>query len=234
MRKKLLKKLEKTELLSKTEDKKFYYGYIRVSSVQQSDNGSLSSQREILSNFGITEQNIYSDVKSGKNVEDRIQLNNLLKIFNPENKQTADELDELKRKNQKRKTTIVVAYLDRISRNLNNGLILIKELENIGVNFIALDMPFGTDQHLNQLVLTLLLWLAEFQIRNTKERQKIGIKNAIANGKYLGRSNRKLTTQILEEIRIRKKNGRSPIEIYKTLGISKSSYYKAIKILKEN
>ena len=82
MRKKLLKKLEKPELLSKskTEDKKFYYGYIRVSSVQQSDNGSLSSQREILSNFGITEQNIYSDVKSGKNVEDRIQLNNLLKI----------------------------------------------------------------------------------------------------------------------------------------------------------
>ncbi|WP_394776598.1 recombinase family protein [Flavobacterium sp.] len=234
MIKKLLKKQKNQESISRLEDKKFYFGYIRVSSVQQVGNGSLASQRQILRNFGVIKENIYCDVKSGTSIENRSELNKLLKIFNPENKRTVDELKELKIENQRKKATLVVAYLDRLSRSLYYGLNFIKELENLGIQFVALDIPFGTDQHLNQLVLTILMWLAEYQIRNTKERQKIGIKNAILNGKYLMRSRRKLTPDLLEKIEFRKKQGRSPAEIYKTLGISKSSYYTALKLLKKN
>lgn len=227
MKRRILKK----KLVTNVKRNPHFFGYTRVSSIQQADNYSLSSQQEKLIIFGVPSENIYSDVKSGQNVNSRNNLKDLLKNFNPENKTTEEDLKQLKIKNMTNKTTLVVTYLDRISRNLNEGLFLIKELENLGVQFISLDMPLSNvDSSLNQLVLTLLLWLAEFQIKNTKERQKIGIQKAIEDGKYSNRENRKLTPELLKEIQARKRTGRSAKEIYKTLDISKSSYYKALKL----
>jgi hypothetical protein len=57
------------------------------------------SQRKILKSFGLINENIYCDVKFAKNTEDCSELNRLLKFFNPENKQTLDDLKELKVEN---------------------------------------------------------------------------------------------------------------------------------------
>ena len=70
-------------------------------------------------------------------------------------------------------------------------------------------------------------------VRSLKIRQAEGIRKAKQNDKYSNRSNTKLTPSVLNEIKTRKSLGRSPIEIYSTLKISKSSYYKAIKLIKQ-
>lgn len=247
MKKKLLKKeLLKKKLMKKTqtqtqtqtlipEENLFFFGYTRVSSVQQSENYSLSSQREQLIRYGVPQQNIFTDIKSGTNMTDRESISVLLKKFNPENKSSETDIALLKKENIKRNTRLVVVYLDRISRNLESGLNLIKELNALGIQFVALDLPAaaGNDKLFNELIFTLMLWISEFMVRSLKIRQAEGIFKAQQNNKYSNRSNTKLTPLILNEIKIRKNLGRSPIEIYSTLKISKSTYYKALKLIKE-
>lgn len=206
------------------------FGYTRVSSRQQSTNGSLLSQKKILIDFGVPLSNIFSDVKSGVRFEDRVELSFLLKKFNPEN----IEAEKIKIKNEKLGTTLVVCYLDRISRNLSSGLELIKQLENMGVSFISLDMPLVDKKtpEINKLIFIILMWISEFSIKNKKERQLIGIRKAISDGKYLHRKKSKLTPELLIEIKKKLERKLSPKEIYLSLKISRSSFYTAKKILK--
>jgi DNA invertase Pin-like site-specific DNA recombinase len=78
------------------------------------------------------------------------------------------------------------------------------------------------------------MWLSEFEVRNKKERQAIGINQARALGKYSNRKKVKLTNEALEAIKKKILRNLTPLEIYTSVGISKSSYYVALKILKKN
>jgi DNA invertase Pin-like site-specific DNA recombinase len=213
----------------------FFFGYTRVSSTQQKEGYSLTSQRERLLRYGVPQHNIFTDIKSGRNITDRENINLLLKKFNPENKSSETDIAILRKENIRRNTRLVVVYLDRISRNLESGLNLIKQLNDLGIEFVALDLPAaaGTDRLFNGLIFTIMLWVSEFMVRSLKIRQAEGIRKAQQNNKYSNRSNTKLTPSVLNEIKTRKSLGRSPIEIYSTLKISKSSYYKALKLIKK-
>ena len=226
--------IPKKQLNSSSNRKSYFFGYIRVSSIHELERYSLESQRKKLILFGVPEENIYCDVKSATTLDERLDLQRLLKTFNPEEETKEDKKADpqrLKEKNLENKTTLVVVYLDQVFQSLKNFFSLIKRLENYGVGFISLDMPSSSDPFINEIIFTTLLWLAEFQLKDAKEKQKIGIQKAKENGKYLDRKNRKLTPNLLDKIKTRLETGRSPIEIYKTLNISKSSYYKALRLI---
>ena len=85
------------------------FGYIRVNTLDQESNTSLTTQTQILIGAGVPPQNIYSDCSSGSNFE-RTNFEKLL--F------SVKEGDE-----------ICVAFLDRFSRNLSEALDLISTLK---------------------------------------------------------------------------------------------------------
>jgi DNA invertase Pin-like site-specific DNA recombinase len=148
-------------------------GYARVSSLSQ----STDRQVEALKAYGI--EKIYQDKASGKDFE-RKEYQALLKALRKED-------------------TLVIVSLDRLGRNWIETRDEFKRLGAMGVYINVLDMPMlNTDQviegnltmsFINDLVLSVLTYVAEQERQNNKERQKQGIKVAKAKGVRFGRPN---------------------------------------------
>lgn len=208
-------------------------GYIRVSTFSQQNNSSLSEQRKILLEFGVSPENIIEDVGSGRSLEFRPSLKKFLDQYNH-----LDNLQLLKLKasNIQEKKTFVVCYLDRISRDFDSGLSILRRLEERGFIFLPLDMPLiaSSDSNIGKLVFSLLIWLAEYEINCRQKRQKAGIIEAQKLGRYnKPRKKTVLTNANILLIKEKLERNLTNKEIYKSIGISKSSFYNAKKILEE-
>ena len=88
------------------------FGYIRVS--QAEGESGLATQRRILNDHGLRDDRIFTDVASGKNMRrpSWTELRGLLQ----------------------RGDTVVVPRIDRLARNLTEGLKTIEELHGQGIN----------------------------------------------------------------------------------------------------
>ncbi len=139
-----------------------FISYIRVSTAKQGESGlGLEAQRETVarhlgSNVPLAE---FVEVESGKRSANRPQL--------------LAALDMCKRK----KAVLIIAKLDRLSRNL----FFIAGLLESGVEFIACDNP-----HSNKMTIQLLAVFAEFEREQTSARTKAALKAAKARGTVLG------------------------------------------------
>jgi DNA invertase Pin-like site-specific DNA recombinase len=139
-----------------------FISYIRVSTTKQGESGlGLEAQRETVarhlgSNVPLAE---FVEVESGKRSANRPQL--------------LAALDLCKRK----KAVLIIAKLDRLSRNL----FFIAGLLESGVEFIACDNP-----HANKMTIQLLAVFAEFEREQTSARTKAALKAAKARGTVLG------------------------------------------------
>ncbi|MDR2167347.1 MAG: recombinase family protein [Clostridiales bacterium] len=149
------------------------YGYIRVSTAEQSENRQLDSLREL----NIPEGNIFMDKQSGKDFN-RSAYQSLVK------KLRAGDL-------------LYIKSIDRLGRNyeeiLNQWRILTKELE---VDIVVLDMlPLldtrnGKDlvgTFIADTVLALLSFVAQKEREDIRQRQAEGIVAAKARGVKFGR-----------------------------------------------
>lgn len=143
-------------------------GYARVSS----ENQKLDRQIEKLEEYGCYK--IFKEKKSGKNIEDRVELKRLL--------DSLDEDDEL-----------IVSSLDRISRNNNDIDKILSEVQAKKASFVALDLPkFGSieDPNLRKMISNMVLEVFKFTSQNEreriKERQRQGIEIAKSKGVYKG------------------------------------------------
>jgi DNA invertase Pin-like site-specific DNA recombinase len=206
-------------------------GYIRISTASQQNNSSLKEQRDILLNYGVKEENIIQDVGSGRSLEHRPNLKDFLE--KNENLNSL-ELLKLKNSNLEEKKTFIVCYLDRISRDFDNGLSILSRLERQGFSFLPLDMPMihSAEPAIAKLVFSLLIWLAEYEINSRQKRQKHGIFEARKRGVY-NRPRKKTVLTANNIISVKEKLARNltNIEIYRSLGISKSSFYLAKKLI---
>lgn len=151
---------------------KIFYGYIRVSTMEQND----IRQRLGLAKWGIDEKNIFADKISGKD-------------FNrPEYKKLRRRLKE--------GDTLVVKSLDRLGRNY----IEIQEewrhlVKKVKADIVIVDMPLldtRTNRDLigtliSDIVLQLLSYVAQAERENIRERQAEGIAAAKARGVRFGR-----------------------------------------------
>ena len=145
-----------------------YTAYYRVSTRQQGNSGlGLEAQKTAVSNFiksrGAKEvPPPFVEVESGKN-NDRPKLKQAIKHC------------------KKHGTTLLIAKLDRLSRNASFILNLKDELQQANVEFIACDMPQA-----NTLTLGIMAVMAQHEAEMISERTKAGLAEAKRRGVQLG------------------------------------------------
>lgn len=147
------------------------YGYCRISTKEQNE----ARQVEALLKYGVKEENIFVDRKSGKD-------------FNREQYQLLKQIIKRTKNN-----LLVIKSIDRLGRNYKEIQEEWKELMQY-TDIKILDMPL-LDTTLNKdllgtfisdIILQLLSFCAENERKNIKERQAQGIEIAKKQGKYKG------------------------------------------------
>jgi len=148
------------------------YGYIRVSTVKQANEGSsIESQREALRTFGVKDQHMIVDdgVTGSMAWDQRPQGGILLQAA-------------------KRGDTIVVTKLDRAFRSVEDCSRCLDMLERRGVDIVILNLGHEpvSKGSMASMTLKLLALLAEFERTMIAERTMEGKRMRSAQGFFLG------------------------------------------------
>jgi len=129
-----------------------YVAYYRVSTKKQGDSGlGLEAQRTYIEHFYQGRAIIaeFTDIRSGKDVADRPELQRALALC------------------RQRKATLVVAKVDRLSRNTEQALVLYRELDE---RLESCDIP-----NLDKFSLTLFMAIADRERVLTSIRTKVAL-----------------------------------------------------------
>lgn len=149
--------------MNETEGK--IYGYCRVSTLEQD-----TTMQEIAIKEKYPDAKMFTEKESGAN-NNRPVLDLLLKAIGKDDR-------------------LVVWKLDRLGRDTQKILDIVKQLEREGAGLVVMDMggdTIDTKSAQGYLILTIFAGFAEFERRNSKERQRAGIERAKLEGKYTGR-----------------------------------------------
>lgn len=184
-------------------------GYIRVSSIDQNTNRQLD---------GLSLDRVFIDKITGSTKE-RPQLQQMLDYV-------------------RYGDMVIVHSLDRLARNFDDLLAIIKELNQKGVSFKSLQENITINATGNNPIDVLILHIfgaiAQFNRSLIREAQREGIAKAKARGVYKGRKS-VLTADTVAKIEALIKERNSSVENYKKLsntdiakqvGISKSTLYR--------
>ncbi|MCK1802967.1 MULTISPECIES: recombinase family protein [unclassified Brevibacterium] len=176
------------------------YGYARVSTTDQ----NLGRQHEALR--GVDQ--IIDEKASGKNREDRAELNALVKFA-------------------RRGDTIRVKSIDRLARNTRDLLELVEELNNKGVAVEFVDTPnLNVNDKVGKAMLTIFAAFAELERESIRERQRDGIALAKAAGKYAKAP--ALNPEQIEQARERVTLGVAKAKIARELGVTRQTLHAAL------
>jgi DNA invertase Pin-like site-specific DNA recombinase len=187
-----------------------HVGYIRVSSVDQNTARQLE---------GLELDRVFEDRVSGKDTK-RPALQECLKYL-------------------RKGDTLVVHSPDRLARNVEDLLRIVRELteRGVGVEFHTGGLPSfepGKDNPAGKLLLTVLGAVAEMERALIRERQREGVQLAKAAGKYKGRGKKLTEEQAVEVRRLaaeRTPDGRplhSRAGLAKRYGVSRQTLYQYI------
>ena len=125
--------------------------------------------------------------------------------------------------------TLVVTKLDRLARSNQHLWELVRFLDGKGVALRILNLggeTIDTRGATGRLILNVFSSFAQFEREMMLERQRAGIEKAKAQGVYKGR---KPTAALkAEEVRRMHREGKTPTEIAKALGIGRGSVYRAL------
>lgn len=182
-------------------------GYVRVSTVDQNTSRQLAD-------LNVKLDKIFTDRASGKNTGERPELQRMLHDY-------IREGDHL-----------YVHSMDRLARNIEDLLRLVKELNNKGVivHFVKENLTFdpsGKENSVGQLMLTILGGVAQFERALILERQREGIAQAKARGAYKGR--KPVSEAKIEEARKMIAEGKSLLQTAKELRLSRTTLYKYLR-----
>jgi DNA invertase Pin-like site-specific DNA recombinase len=178
-------------------------GYARVSTQRQ----TLDQQLDELQRAGVPLDRIYTDKMSGRR-DDRAGLAALLDY--------AREGD-----------TVVVIALDRLGRSLSGIIRTLGELTERGVMIRSLREGIDYSTPTGRMVAGIFAALAEYEHSLINERAEAAREAARARGKQTGRP-RALTPAQLRQARQLRQAGESIADIVKTLGVARSTLYRAL------
>ena len=184
--------------------------YCRVSSRKQKNDSQNAEISRWLKGNGIKKASVrwYQDKETGKTL-DRPDFNRLQKnIFDGTIK------------------TVVVWKLDRISRNLRDGINLLVDWCERGVRIVSVTQQIDLNGAVGRMVAAVMLGLAEIELEYRRERQSAGIAVAKTHGIYKGR--KKGATKAKEPTRARelRDHGSTVPEIAKAIGVSKRTVFR--------
>ena len=145
-------------------------GYARVSTTEQ----NLDRQLKALEDYGI--EKLFTEKCSGKTIENRDVLKELLNYSRSD--------DE-----------IIILSLDRLSRNYNDVKEILSLIQKKGAKLTVLDAPFlnfdtgneTLDKAMYDIVISLLSYIADNERKQILERQRHGIELAKINNVYKGK-----------------------------------------------
>lgn len=187
------------------------YGYMRVSSKEQNS----ERQRQALLEAGIKEDYIFEDKISGKD-------------FN------RPDYTLLKEKILREGDTLYIKELDRLGRNAKLIKEEWKELTDMGVDIVVLDMPIldtrdyknGMEQVITNIVLELLSYMAQKEREKIRKRQKEGIKRAKEQGKKFGRPRVEMPDNFGEYYdKVYIEDKMKAVEAMGEMGVTKTKFY---------
>jgi len=178
-------------------------GYVRVSSLDQNPGRQLD---------GIRLDKVFTDKASARDTN-RPQLQSALNHARSED-------------------TLVVHSMDRLARNVEDMLRLVREMNDrgISVQFVKENMSFtaGNDAPRSTLMFTMLSAFAQFERSLIKERQREGIALAKAKGVYKGRKPA-LNAERIAQLREQAAAGANRTKLAKEFGISRETLYQYIR-----
>ena len=125
---------------------------------------------------------------------------------------------------------LVVTKLDRLARSVKHLGEIVETINKAEASLVILDMggtAIDTSNPTGKLILNVMSSVAQFEREMMLERQREGIAKAKAEGKYKGR--KPTARAITEMVLLAKKQGLSPTQIMRDLGISKTSYYRILE-----
>lgn len=164
------------------------YGYIRVSTVKQANEGnSLEGQTKLLLENGVLKENIYQDAYTGTKA-DRPQFNKLL--------------NELKEGD-----TLVVTKLDRFARSMIEGSKIVNDLIEKGVKVNVLNIGLMDNTPASKLIRNIFFSFAEFErdmiVERTLEGKQIKMETdvdaTLGRPKKFKKAQRDMALQLLEK-----------------------------------
>lgn len=192
------------------------YYYARVSTGEQ----NLDRQIEAFKELGANDKYIICDKASGKDIDRPNYLmlrNSLLRSGD----------------------TLVVKSLDRLSRRKADIKNELEYYKSIGVRVKIMDLPTtmvdidGQEwivEMVNNIIIEVLSSIAEQERKTTKQRQKEGIEAAHKKGKHLGRPNVTFPDNWQENYDIWRSGQITATEAMQRMGLTRSSFYKLVKI----
>lgn len=176
------------------------FKYARVSTKEQNE----ALQLTAMNNYEHDE--IFIDKQSGRST-DRPELNRL--------------------RAKLRKGDTVIAYdISRLARNVKHLLILIDELNDLGVNLVVVKEQIDTTTAMGRLMITLLGAVAEMESSNISRKVKAGMKES---KKKAGKPPIKKPKNFEKIIALVNKGELSNVDAMKFLNLKKTSYYKLLK-----
>ena len=148
-------------------DEQIFVSYLRVSTAEQGQSGlGLEAQRHAVGE--------YLNRVSSKLLEEFVEIESGSRNDRPQLKAAIDLC-------KKQKTTLIIAKLDRLARNVA----FISTLMESGISFLAADNP-----HANKLMIHMLAAFAEHERDQIRARTKAALAAAKARGVVLGRYGR--------------------------------------------
>lgn len=183
------------------------YGYARVSSLGQDRYGnSKQGQTEALLAAGCEE--VYYDHFTGKKM-DRPEFTKLMEVLQPGD-------------------TLKVTKLDRFARTVSSGIETIQNLLSKGVKVHILNMGLVDNTPVGELMVTVLLAIAQFERATIMERMNEGKAIAKANDPSWreGRKTIEVDEHEFQIFREKQKRGEMTVsECCKALGIGRTTWY---------
>lgn len=143
--------------------------YVRVSTAGQNIEGQKQEIERWLKGNGIKDARWFIDKATGTNLKRPAFEKLQTAIFNGEIK------------------TVVCWKLDRLSRNMQDGLNVLIDWCKKGLRIVATSQQIDFNGTLGSILAAVLLGIAQMEQEVRRERQAVGIKAAKARGIYIGR-----------------------------------------------
>ena len=183
--------------------------YTRVSTVDQTGLAQRAEMEKWLQNNGIQPERVvwYEDKETGATLRrpafEKLQRD----IFNG------------------KVSTVVVWKLDRLSRNLRDGINVLADWADRGLKVVSVTQQLEFNGTLGKMLATLLFGLAEMDLSNIRERQRAGIDAARKRGVYKGRQPGSSKADASRARKLRDK-GNTITEIASALNVSERTVFR--------
>ena len=172
-------------------------GYARTSTIEQNLDAQVIALKAANCEIIRTEQ------KSGNNLVDRKELNNILDFIH-------------------KGEYLVVTRIDRLARSLKDLQIIVERLKAKGAHLVAIEQPVDTSTASGKAFFDMLGVFAEFETNLRRERQAEGIAAAKVKGMYKGRPP-SIDSAIIKQHLL---EGKRPTDIAREMRISRGIIYK--------